>query len=234
MATDSAVVEKATIDNTATQPVVNMVVEPTSQSVTTVPGTVQDGATTIPEPAAPLPPVAMEQASAGPAPQLPAESSVCVCQKTQEAKSTQCCCALAQCVADLQKPRRSKRHRTTVGMYPGANVMAQKEAATTKKKAEQMKQHISDVVADRMVQVGCPVSHLFTYEDFIVLNDMGDLRFWDCVLKSPVGPYPSGTCIKLIDWVFSASLLLVSPTAKMSDVSVLGISPVVLTPIPPQ
>jgi hypothetical protein len=87
------------------------------------------------------------------------------------------------------------------------------------------KSAIDDLLGFRYDTVGPAVRNLFTFEDCIVLNELGDVRYGDCVLVSQLGPYLPNEAIKIIDWISSASTVLVSKTGRVSETLALEIAP---------
>lgn len=93
---------------------------------------------------------------------------------------------------------------------------------------------IEKALTARAQTPGPVVRDLFTYEDSISLSDSGSVRYGECVLKAPLGPLPAMESVAIIDWIASASTLIVSKTGKIGDTLAFDIKPVAISvdPIP--
>jgi hypothetical protein len=93
---------------------------------------------------------------------------------------------------------------------------------------------VSNIVDERASVVGATTGGLFSFSECISLNDFGDVRFSDCVLNVPIGPFRILEHVKIVDWLASSSTMMVSNTGRVVDSVLFAIQPasVGVTPIP--
>jgi hypothetical protein len=89
---------------------------------------------------------------------------------------------------------------------------------------------IDKMLKARFATVGPTVRSLFTFDDCAALNELGDIRFGECVLVSQMGPFGPNESIRIIDWMPSLSTVMLSKTAKVSDTVALEIMPASVVP----
>ena len=77
----------------------------------------------------------------------------------------------------------------------------------------------------RAEAVGSVVEGLFEHEDCVALNDLGDVRYQECVLKRAFGPFAAGECVEIVDWLPSFSTVLISKSGKISETLAFAIAP---------
>jgi hypothetical protein len=77
----------------------------------------------------------------------------------------------------------------------------------------------------RSETVGAVTQGLFSSQDHAVLNELGDVRHQGCTLNAPLGPFPAGKTVEIIDWLPSFSAVLLSETGKISDTIALAMGP---------
>lgn len=137
-------------------------------------------------------------------------------------------------VVSAQQPPKKKTTKRKVpfcGMYPQADYRVTKKANTGPKRIGKI--DINNMLEARSSSVGSVVSKLFTFEDYVVINNAGDVRFGECILLTRLGPFSDNEAVKIIDWLPSVSTMLVSKTAKISDTVAFEIAPASVSSVVP-
>lgn len=83
---------------------------------------------------------------------------------------------------------------------------------------------LEQLVSTRTKQGMSHHRNLFLENGRELINQSGDIRFLDCTLKVPIGPFQTGQVVSTIDWLSSADLLMLNNTNKISETVVVPLS----------
>lgn len=171
-------------------------------------------------PAPVVEPAAMEQPPVAPLQEVPVAQPI---QAEGGAVAEQPAAAVEQAEEPPKKKQRAKKRPYPIhGMYPPSAEQIRKASGAPKPIS---RTDINKLIKERFASTGSIVRGLFTFEDCAVTNDLGDVRFGNCVLVSPIGPFAVNESIRIIDWLPSISTILLSKTARVSDTVAMEIAP---------
>jgi hypothetical protein len=121
-----------------------------------------------------------------------------------------------------KKEKKKTVQRSSGGMY--GTIRRRASSPPPPSKSKLTRESINIFLQGRAAS-GSTTDGLFGYKDCAALNDMGDVRYQSCVLRTQLGKFQAGESFKIVDWLPSFSTILLSKSKKISDTVALSINP---------
>lgn len=124
--------------------------------------------------------------------------------------------------ASPAKPKAPRGRRGARKLAAASKLMSlsPRKGAPKRRTATEKRSDMLELIQSRRKVLQPGAAGLFRSEQMMPLEMPGDVRYVDCTVTCPFGPYKTGDRVDLIDWIGTANLAIISQSGSIADARV--------------